>query len=123
MEIAAIRAAAQCLCAGKAYFSQPAVGHVVGVAKQAAQLGATVFSAGRMPKALFDRNVKAIFPAALLAFPQIGDAHYFKENAAVNSVKPRYRLHFCRGCMLFGRGLFQHVFLNIPMATVQKDTF
>jgi hypothetical protein len=25
--------------------------------------------------------------------------------------------------MLFGRDLFQHVFLNIPMATVQKDTF
>ena len=101
VKIAAIAAVAQRLGAGKAQLPQSTVGHVIHLAEQGAQLRAAVFHAGRVPEALFHRDLKVVFTVGLRALPQIALSHHPQKNAAIQEVKARNGLHFCRGGMLF----------------------
>lgn len=65
VEVATIAAVAKRFRARKTHFAQSAVGHVVDVAKQSAQLGATVFHASGMPKAVCYRHVEVVLAARL----------------------------------------------------------
>lgn len=65
MEVAAVAAVTQSFGAGKAYFAQSPVRHVVYVAKQTTQIFATVFNASRMPQTPGNCNVVVVFAALL----------------------------------------------------------
>lgn len=88
VEVATIAAVAKRFRARKTHFAQSAVGHVVDVAKQSAQLGATVFHASGMPQAVCYRHVEVVLAVRLRAFLQVGFAHVVEENFAVYAVKP-----------------------------------
>ena len=88
VEVATIAAVAKRFRARKTHFAQSAVGHVVDVAKQSAQLGATVFHASGMPQAVCYRHVEVVLAVRLRAFLQVGFAHVVEKNFAVYAVKP-----------------------------------
>lgn len=88
VEVATIAAVAKRFRARKTHFAQSAVGHVVDVAKQPAQLGATVFHASGMPQAVCYRHVEVVLAVRLRAFLQVGFAHVVEKNFAVYAVKP-----------------------------------
>ena len=88
VEVATIAAVAKRFRARKTHFAQSAVGHVVDVAKQSTQLGATVFHASGMPQAVCYRHVEVVLAARLRAFLQVGFAHVVEKNFAVYAVKP-----------------------------------
>lgn len=88
VEVATIAAVAKRFRARKTHFAQSAVGHVVDVAKQSAQLGATVFHASGMLQAVCYRHVEVVLAVRLRAFLQVGFAHVVEKNFAVYAVKP-----------------------------------
>lgn len=65
MEVAAVAAVTQSFGAGKAYFAQSPVRHVVYVAKQTTQIFATVFNASRMPQTFGKGNIVVVLAALL----------------------------------------------------------
>lgn len=93
MKITAILAAAQGFRPGKGHFFQAAVGHVVGITEDMAQLWAVVLNAGGVPEAFCDGHVEGISGVILCAFMQVGGAHDFPEDAAVQEVESGDPLH------------------------------
>ena len=88
VEVATIAAVAKRFRARKTHFAQSAVGQVVDVANQSAQLVATVFHASGMPQAVCYRHVEVVLAVRLRAFLQVGFAHVVEKNFAVYAVKP-----------------------------------
>lgn len=65
MKIAAVAAVTQSFGAGKAYFAQSPVRHIVHITKQTTQIFATVFNASRIPQTFGNGNVVVVFAALL----------------------------------------------------------
>jgi hypothetical protein len=77
MKIAAIPTVPKGLCPAKPYFPQSTIMHVIHIAKQFAQLRASVFHTGIVPQAIGNRDVIIALAAFLRAFLQVCCPHYF----------------------------------------------
>lgn len=65
MEVAAVAAVTQSFGAGKAYFAQSPVRHIVHITKQTTQIFATIFNASRMPQTFGNGNIVVVLAALL----------------------------------------------------------
>lgn len=65
MEVAAVAAVTQSFGAGKAYFAQSPVRHIVHITKQTTQIFAIVFNASRMPQTFGNGNIVVVLAALL----------------------------------------------------------
>lgn len=113
MKITAIFAVAQSFRPGEGQFFQAAVGHVVGIAEDVAQLWAVVLDAGGVPEAFCDGHVEGSSGVMLGAFMQVGGPHDLPEDIAVKEIKAGDPLHFCHGGMHICSDDSKHILLEI----------
>ena len=113
MKITAILAAAQGFRPGKGHFFQAAVGHVVGITEDMAQLWAVVLGTGGVPEAFCDGHIEGSSGVILRAFMQVGGAHDLPENTAVKEEEAGNPLHFCHGGVHICSDNSKHIFLQI----------
>ena len=107
MKITAIFAVTQGFCPGEGHFFQAAVGHVVGIAEDVAQLRAVVLDAGSVPEAFCDGYIEGSAGVILCTFMQVGGAHdfsiyfwCFRFLSACGTAAPAYRIKRCPGLVL-----------------------
>ena len=97
MEVAAVAAVTQSFGAGKAYFAQSPVRHVVYVAKQTTQIFATVFNASRMPQTFGKGNIVVVLAALLRVLTP-----YNKKKQAIHSELPALLLIYLSSGFIVG---------------------
>ncbi len=83
MKITAILAVAQSFRPGEGQLFRTAVGHVVGIAEDVAQLWTVVLDTGSIPETFCNSHVEGISSVTLGALMQVGGAHDLPEYAAV----------------------------------------